>query len=169
MIFGAGNGLGHVDEDWLTHALDSRVLGLPVKLCAPEEMIWHKGFVMARDRYDGADVAHLLITFGDGLDWSRLLARFRDHWRVLLSHLILLGYVYPGHRGVVPSWVQKLLLSRLEQEPALAATESEGVCRGPFLSRADYRQAIEHWGYQTDCPAPLELAGERGADPVGPG
>lgn len=161
VIFGAGNGLGQVDEDWLTHAVDSRVLGVPVKLCAAEEMIWHKGFVMARDRYDGADVAHLLIEFGEGLDWPRLLGRFRDHWRVLLSHLVLFGYVYPGHRDLVPPWVQQLLLSRLEQETIAGDAMVDATCRGPFLSRADYRQAIEHWGYQTDCPAPLVLAGDR--------
>lgn len=154
LIFGAGNGLGQVDEAWFTHAVASRVLGRPVRLCAPEEMIWHKGFVMARDRYDGADVFHLLVACRGDLDWARLLDRFGEHWRVLLSHLILFEYVYPGHRALVPAWVWNLLLARLQQESGQAVGEMADICRGPYLSRADYRQALELWGYRPGVPCP---------------
>ena len=37
------------------------VLGVPVRLCPAEEIIWSKAFVMERERFDGADVAHLLL------------------------------------------------------------------------------------------------------------
>ena len=60
---------------------------------------------MERERYDGADVAHLLRAHGDRLDWPRLLRRFGPHWRVLLSHLVLFGFIYPGERALVPAWV----------------------------------------------------------------
>lgn len=36
------------------------VLGIPVQLCPPEEMLWSKSYVMERERYDGAEVMHLL-------------------------------------------------------------------------------------------------------------
>jgi len=42
-------------------------------------MIWSKAFIMERDRYDGADIAHIIRTCGKGLDWSRLLHRFGSH------------------------------------------------------------------------------------------
>jgi hypothetical protein len=158
VIFGSGNRLGQVDEDWFTYAVESRVLGMPLKLCAPEEMIWHKAFVMARDRYDGADVAHLLGACGERLDWPRLVDRFQEHWRVLLHHLILFGYVYPGHRTLVPSWVQQTLLARLQADSGPAPDEVANVCRGPFLSRQDYRQDIERWGYRDGRSAPTAPA-----------
>ena len=36
------------------------LLGVPVKHCAPEEMIWMKAYIMERERFDGADIAHIL-------------------------------------------------------------------------------------------------------------
>ena len=56
-------------------------------LSPPEEMIWSKAFVQERERYDGADVIHLLRELGPTLDWPRLLMRFGDRWRVLLSFI----------------------------------------------------------------------------------
>jgi hypothetical protein len=46
-------------------------------------------------------VLHLLHETGPSLDWPRLLMRFGDHWRVLLSHQILFGFVYPDKRQLV--------------------------------------------------------------------
>jgi len=50
---------------------------------------------MERERYDGADIAHILRARAADLDWERLLERFAGHWHVLLSHLILFEYL-PG-------------------------------------------------------------------------
>lgn len=61
IIFNAGNGFCPVDRGWSEHATETAVLGVPVKLCPAEETIWQKAFVMERERYDGADVAHLLL------------------------------------------------------------------------------------------------------------
>ncbi|MDC8448805.1 MAG: hypothetical protein LV473_10645 [Nitrospira sp.] len=47
------------------------------------------------ERYDGADIAHLLHVRSEKLDWGWLLWRFDRQWRVLLSHLVLFGFVYP--------------------------------------------------------------------------
>ena len=39
-------------------------------LVAPaEESLWCKAFVMERERFDGADVAHIILAYGDRLDW----------------------------------------------------------------------------------------------------
>lgn len=61
LIFGSRNGLCVVDEDWFKHAVDAVLFGATVRMVPLEEMIWSKAFVMERDRYDGADVAHLLL------------------------------------------------------------------------------------------------------------
>src|SRR5262245_10069822 len=102
LIFSSGNNVAEVDAGWFDHALDDEVLGLAVRLCPPEEMIWSKGFIMERERYDGADIAHLLLARGPDLDWPRLLRRFGEHWRVLLSHLVLFGFIYPTEGDRIP-------------------------------------------------------------------
>src|SRR5918997_31387 len=76
IIFSSGNGLVRVDDEWFANAVEDEVLGLPVRLIPPEEMLWSKSFVMERERYDGADVNHLLRARAANLDWPRLLQRF---------------------------------------------------------------------------------------------
>jgi hypothetical protein len=147
VIFSSGNGLCEVDDQWFEHASSGQVFGFPVKFCPPEEMIWSKAFVMERERYDGGDIAHLLLKCGSRLDWERLVMRFGSHWRVLLSHLILFGYVYPSENSIVPPWVFRVLTDRLESELDVPADPAQ-FCRGPFLSRTQYRVDIEREGYQ---------------------
>src|SRR5262249_8688328 len=91
VIFSSRHCIAQVDDVWFTHSAPAPVLGVAVRLSPAEEMIWSKAFVMERERYDGADVAHLIRALGKGLDWRRVLGRFGPHWRVLLSHLTLFG------------------------------------------------------------------------------
>jgi hypothetical protein len=143
LIFGSGNGLTAVDEDWFRHARRGEVLGVQVRLCPPEEMLWSKAFIMERERYDGADVAHLLHCCAEELDWQRLLARFGEHWRVLLSHLVLFDYIYPARPAPpasgasathpppgaarVPAAVIATLIGRLSREAIEPAAGAEGT------------------------------------------
>jgi len=147
VIFSSGNGIAEVDDTWFAHAPQGQILGMRVDLVPPEEMIWSKAYVMERERFDGADVAHLIRACGPGMDWERILARFGPHWRVLLSHIVLFGFVYPGERTAVPEWVMRDLLARLEREvddrpPACR------LCQGTLLSRYQYRIDIRHWRYR---------------------
>jgi predicted nucleotidyltransferase len=93
LIFRAGNGLCEVDDSWFERAQDDELLGLRVQLCAPGEMIWMKAYIMERERFDGADIAHILQSCAEKLDWPHLVRRFGPDWRVLLSHLVLFGYI----------------------------------------------------------------------------
>ena len=80
------------------------MLGVPVLLCPAEEMIWSKAFIMERERYDGADVAHLLrARAGDARLGRGCCAASATHWRVLLCHLVLFGFVYPAERDAGPA------------------------------------------------------------------
>ena len=146
LIFSAGNGVAVVDDLWFTHAVPGCVLGIPVRLCPPEEMIWSKAFIMERERYDGADVAHLILACGPQIDWTRLLRRFGRRWRVLLSHLILFGFVYPGDRAAIPEPVMSHLLRRLERD-RLWPAEDVRVCDGTLLSRQQYLVDVNDRGY----------------------
>jgi hypothetical protein len=144
LIHSSGNAVAEVDDGWFEHAAGATVLGRRVLLCPVEEMIWSKAFVMERERFDGADVNHLLRARARDLDWARLLRRFGSHWRLLLSHLILFGYVYPDEAGKVPAEVMRRLTDRLPHERR-AAPSGKPLCRGTLLSRAQYLIDVEEW------------------------
>ncbi len=146
VIFSSGNGVGRVDDEWFANAVDGEVLGMAARLCPVEEVIWQKAFIQERERFDGADIMHLIHARSDDLDWSRLLRRFGSHWRVLLGHLVVFGYVYPGERHRVPEWVMNDLLVRLQGEVG-ASTQTGHLCQGTLLSREQYLIDIERWGY----------------------
>jgi hypothetical protein len=152
LIFGAGNGVCSVDDDWFNYAVPSRVLDVPVLLCPVEEMIWSKAFVMERERYDGADVAHLLHACAGSLDWDRLSQRFGKHWRILFTHLTLFGFIYPSERRRIPEAVMRECVRLLEHE--LRHAPSRRICRGTLLSRAQYLVDLELWGYEDARLAP---------------
>lgn len=143
MIFGSGNGLAVVDDEWLDHGTWHDLLGRRVPLSAAEEMIWSKAFVQERERYDGADVTHLLLARAHSLDWPRLFRRFEGHERVLLAHLLNYGYVFPSEKRRVPGRVMDYLYDRLRSEPP---TE-EKICRGTYLSWCQYRVDLEERGF----------------------
>jgi len=146
VIFSSGNGVSVVDDHWFEHATDDVVFGQKVKLVPPEEMIWSKAFVMERERFDGADVIHIILACGRNLDWPRLLQRFKAHRIVLLSHLQLFLFVYPSENERIPAWVWEELLSDLALERR-ASYRAPRICRGTLLSREQYLDALER-GYK---------------------
>src|SRR5262245_26220083 len=144
LIFRAGNGLCEVNDSWFDRARDDELLGVPVKLCAPEEMIWMKAYIMERERFDGADIAHIIRCCAAELDWAHLVRRFGPDWRVLFSHLVLFGYIYPGERTRIPAAIMEDLITRLRTEARTAGPER--LCRGTLLSRQQYLVDVQDWG-----------------------
>lgn len=144
ILYGSANGLCTVDDAMLAHPVREDVLGRSAPLCPIEEMIWSKAFVQSRDRFDGADIMHLIRARADGIDWHRLRNRFRGgHERVLLGHLLMFGYVYPSERDRVPMWVTDELFAAAKGEPR----EARKVCQGTFLSNDQYLFDVAKWGY----------------------
>lgn len=138
IIFRAGNGLCEVTDDWFITAPHVEIFGYPVRLVSPEDMIWQKAYIMERERFDGADVAHLLLSCSEQISWKRLLVRFGPDWRVLLSHLVLFGFIYPAHRALVPRNVLSEFISRLLSEEQ-SGMDGDPICNGTLLSRTQYR------------------------------
>jgi hypothetical protein len=151
IIFSSGNNLVDVESGWMERAVTSRVLGFRVLICPPEELLWSKSFIMELERFDGADVLHLVLRAGRSFDWQHLVRRFRGHERVLLSHLLLFGYVYPTEASIVPNWV----LRRLMAAPIETSPPGMKICRGTLLSRAQYLIDIEQWGFMDARLAPF--------------
>jgi hypothetical protein len=146
VIFSSGNGIVAVDRDWFAHAPAAEVLGMSVRLVPPEEMIWSKAFIMERERYDGADIAHIIRASAERLDWRRLHDRFGSNWRVLLSHLNLFAFIYPSEQHRLPAWLLEHLAARLRSELS-APPSDERICRGTLVSREQYLIDVERWGY----------------------
>lgn len=146
IIFSSGNGVVRVDDDWFQYAIPGHVFDMEVMLCPVEETIWSKAFVMERERFDGGDIAHLIRGSGRDIDWRRLLARFGPHWRILLSHLVMFGFIYPSERDIIPPSVLDELMNHLRTETT-APPPRERICQGTLISRAQYLVDIEHWGY----------------------
>jgi hypothetical protein len=145
LVFCSGNGICVVDDGWFDHAVETQVLGMPVKIVPCEELLWQKSFVMERERFDGADVVHMLRTRGSTLDWTRLLARFDEDWPLLYSYLLFFHFVYPSDAAVLPSGVMDDMTHRmtaLRTNPPM-----DRVCRGTLVSRAQYLLDIGQYGY----------------------
>jgi hypothetical protein len=71
--------------------------------------------------------------------------RFGDYWRVLLSQLIMFGFVYPDKRQNIPTWVMDELLRRLSvSRPNL----QNDICYGTLVSREQYLHDVQHWKYR---------------------
>jgi len=143
-IYASANGRCQVDDAWFTSAERVRIFDEPALLCPVEEVIWSKCYVMERERFDGADIHHLVAARGDRIDWRRLLDRVGEDWRVLLGHLVLFGYVYPRERGKVPGWVMSELTKKLAEG---SASEDVPFCYGALLSREQYLVDLRERGY----------------------
>ena len=146
LIFSSGNGIAIVDELWQRHAARAIVLDREALVVPAEEMIWSKAFIQERERFDGADIHHLIRASGARFDWERLLGRFADHWPVLYGHLISFWFSFPSDRGQVPRWVMEELGHRLQAGLAEEPPERR-VCRGTLLSRQQYLYELDE-GYE---------------------
>lgn len=147
LIYNSGNGLAPVDERWFRGNLEAEILGVPVCVANLEDSLLTKAFLMERERYDGADVAHLLQANAESVDWPGLVERFGAHWRVLLAHLTLFGYIYPGERHRVPQWVMARLMEQLAMETTHPPGRDPHICAGTLLSREQYLHDVERLGY----------------------
>lgn len=147
LIFNSGNGVTPVDDRWFDDNAQAEILGVPVLVANMEDSLMSKAFIMERERYDGADVAHTIQVNAERIDWRKLVRRFGSHWRVLLAHLTLFGFIYPGERHRIPDWVMQELAARLVAETQQPPREDLHVCAGTLLSREQYLHDVENLGY----------------------
>jgi hypothetical protein len=145
LIFGMGNGLSLIDEDWYRHSKPAILAARPVRVAPVEELIWHRLFISERHRQDMADILHLILCQGSGIEWERLLSKTGEHWPLLLAQLQLFGYVYPEARGQVPPSVMDALLDRARAD-LTRGRSGEPMTRGPMISRFSFAIDVNEWG-----------------------
>ena len=136
----------HVTDEWFENAPSAELFGAQVRLVPPTEFIWSKIFVQDHHRYDGADVAHMILKCHRHIDWHRLLSRMELYWEVLLIAALNFRFVYPSERDAIPDWLLEELLERLRNQ---MATEPPGkkVCRGRIFSPRDYAIDVDEWEF----------------------
>jgi hypothetical protein len=154
VIFNSTIAIVPVTEEWFENAGTVDVSGRAVPVLSPTELIWSKVFVQDRCRYDGADVAHVILTQCENIDWRRLLSHMEQYWESLLAHIINFRFIYPTERHRIPRWLMDELIDRLQQSMALPIPRMK-ICRGRLFSRTDYFLDISEWGF-------ADLIGEGG-------
>jgi hypothetical protein len=146
VIYASSNGTMPVNDAWFQEARQVEVLGRAVRIVAPTELVWSKAFIQLRHRYDGPDVAHVILKQHGQIDWRRLLSYMEAHWEVLLMHLLNFRWIYPSERDHVPRWLMDELLERLRLQLELPPAQMK-VCRGRMFSRVDYEADVRDWGF----------------------
>ncbi len=157
LITGMSNGVLSVDAEWIARARPAVVVGVKTRVLAPEELLASKLFVVRRERFDGADIAHIIYASRGNLQWDRILQLAGEHWEMLLWELVLFRYIYPGQTGYVPRWLWEDLLGRFTRE--INSPRPQGNFRGSLVDDNMFAIDVQEWGldnlleqYRAVCP-----------------
>ncbi|HLH07649.1 MAG TPA: nucleotidyltransferase [Terriglobales bacterium] len=144
LITGMSNGVVSVDSTWIERGTPANVFGVPVRILAPEELILSKIFVTRRERFDGADIAHVIYGTHGNLDWNWLLESVGEHWEVLYWMLVLFHYAYPAHADYVPRRIWDDLISRFQS--AVHNPNGNTGFRGSLIDPLMFAIDVDEWG-----------------------
>ena len=156
VIFSSPSAVITVSDYWFKESHPAEIYGVNVQLTPPTEMIWSKALLQNRHRYDGADIAHMILRQSDRIDWKRLLTHMEQYWEVLLIHLLNFRFIYPSERDRIPRWLVDELLLRAKEQADLPVPKTK-VCRGRLFSPDDYRVDVAEWGF-ADVVGPADAA-----------
>jgi Nucleotidyl transferase of unknown function (DUF2204) len=146
LITGMSNATISVEDPWIRRARPAFVLGIQTRVLAPEELLVSKLFVMRRERFDGADIAHIVYGTRGKLDWSRILQLTGEHWEMLLWALILFHYVYPAKSNYVPTVVWQELLGKFTKQ--ISELDPQARFRGSLIDDNMFAIDVNDWGLE---------------------
>ena len=113
-------------------------------MLAPEELIASKVFVTRRERFDGADIAHVIYGTRGNFEWNRLMSLIGEHWERLFWSLVLYHYIYPANSDYVPRQIWDELLNRFKVE--LAHPNKDVEFRGSLIDDKMFAIDVHEWG-----------------------
>ena len=158
LITGMSNAVLRVDYSWVRHASRAEVFGMSVRVLAPEELIASKIFVTRRERFDGADICHVIYGTRGRFDWQRLMSLIGDHWEMLFWCLVLYHYVYPANSDYVPAEIWTELTKRFMVE--LAYPNKGADFRGSLIDDKMFAIDVAEWSKRDileECRSKAEL------------
>jgi hypothetical protein len=144
LITGMSNGVITVDASWIERAKPATVFGVDTRVLAPEELLASKLFVIRRERFDGADIAHIVYGSKGHLQWDRIMQLAGEHWELLLWALILFHYAYPAESHYVPQHLWEDLLLRFARQVQLPTPGAR--FRGSLIDDVMFAIDVEEWG-----------------------
>src|SRR5437016_7358146 len=146
LISGMSNATIVVDDSWFKRTQPAVIAGVQSRIISAEDLIASKVFVLRRERFDGADIAHIIYRTKGQLEWRRILELISEHWEILLWALILFRYIYPAHTNYVPAELWQDLLSRymhLVQHPP-----ADAPFRGSLVDDNIFSIDVKDWGLE---------------------
>jgi hypothetical protein len=163
LITGMSNAVITVDRSWIEKARPAMILDVRARVLGAEELLASKLFVVRRERFDGADIAHIIYASQGKLDWGRVLSLVGEHWEILLFALVLYRYVYPAHTHYVPDWVWQQLLVRFSNE--LKNPNPTAQFRGSLVDDKMFAIDVREWGMENVLRAQRAQARDIQASP----
>lgn len=144
LITGMSNGIIAVDDSWIEGSARAKVTGVQTRVLAAEELIASKMFVLFRERYDGADIAHVIHGTRGRLDWDRLLHLAGEHWELLFYAMLMFKYVYPKKVDFIPREVWQTMLERTRA--TIEHPDPKADFRGSLLDERMFAIDVQEWG-----------------------
>jgi len=144
LITGMSNGVIAVDDSWIERSQPAEIIGVESRVLQAEELLASKLFVTRRERFDGADIAHIIYGTQGKLDWDRIRAIVGEHWEILLWALILFRYVYPAQTDYVPFAVWSDLLTRYME--LVTKPDRDARFRGSLIDENMFAIDVNEWG-----------------------
>lgn len=143
LISGMSNGIITVEDSWIARARPAVVFGVETRVLAPEELVASKIFVAKRERFDGADIAHVIYGTYGSFDWDREMEIVGEHWEMLLWSLVLFRYVYPAQSHYVPSEIWCELVTRFTRE--IQNRDPQALFRGSLIDEYMFAIDVDEW------------------------
>jgi hypothetical protein len=133
-----------VDDLWIQRSKPAVVHGVQTRVLAAEELLASKLFVTRRERFDGADIAHIIYGTRGQLDWARIVQLAGDNWEMLFWALLLFRYVYPAQTNFVPMNIWCDLLTRFQN--ILSHPDPNAPFRGSLIDDKMFAIDLNEWG-----------------------
>ena len=146
LIFANPNKEIQIDMGWIRRSTTVELFGMSIPLIALEELIISKIYVARMDRFDGADICHLIRGSKGQLDWhwlSRCLGRDQE---LLLWHFVLFQYVYPGHVHLLPTPLMDRIYESMSRNRINPPAEK--TFRGMLIDPVSFEVDCRMWGYE---------------------
>lgn len=146
LITGMSNATIVVDDSWIENAKKACVHGVHASVLAAEELVASKLFIARRERFDGAEVAHVIYGTRGKLKWQRILQLVGEHWEMLLWALVLFRYCYPAQTHYVPEEVWSDLMRRFQE--AVSRPDQTARFRGSLVDDKQFAIDVNEWGLE---------------------
>ncbi len=145
LIFSIGYSYITVDDTWFVSPPYDDIAGVRVPVMGVEELIASKVYVTRSDRFDGADIVHVIKAVEGNVRWDRLLHILKDDGVLLLWYLLLFSYVYPGHTAYLPHDLMADLFA--EAQAGWSHPRDPKSFYGMMIDPGRFRVDVTDWGY----------------------